>query len=136
MTRRWLDAGLAATAAMVALLTLLPRGHGWTWGSPVEELRWYATGLGSEGTLFQLAGNLALLGPLAVLAVLRWPALAVPHRLAGTAAAVAAAVELLQWGLPLGRVVSPVDVALNTVGALLAGGAVALLTTPSRRPAA
>ena len=32
MTRRWLDGGLAAGAAMVALLTLLPHGHGWTWG--------------------------------------------------------------------------------------------------------
>lgn len=136
MTRRWLDAALAAAAAMVALLTLLPRGRGWTWGSPLDELRWYATGLGSEGALFQLVGNLALLGPLAVLAVLRWPALAAQHRLAGAAAAVAVAVELLQWVLPLGRVVSPVDAALNTVGALLAGGAAALLTAPSRDPAA
>ena len=134
MTRRWLDAGLAATAAGVALLTLLPRGEGWIWGSPVDELRWYATDLGSEHTLFQLTGNLALLGPLAVLAVLRWPALAAPHRLAGAAAAVAVTVELLQWVLPLGRVVSPVDVALNTGGALLAGGAAAMLATPSRRP--
>ena len=136
MTRRWLDAGLAAAAAMVALLTLLPQGQGWTWGSPVDELRWYATGLGSEGALFQLVGNLALLGPLAVLAVLRWPALAAPHRLAGAAAAVAVAVELLQWVLPLGRVVSPLDAALNTAGALLAGGAAALLTIPARDPAA
>ena len=135
MTRRWVDAGLAATAGLVAVLTLLPQGRGWTWGPPADELRWYATGLASEATMLQLVGNLALLGPLAVFAVLRWPALTAPHRLAGTAVAVAVAIELLQWGLPLGRVVSPVDAALNTVGALLAGGAAALLTSPARSPA-
>lgn len=132
MTRRWLDAGLAAAAALVAVLTLLPQGRGWTWGSPSAELRWYATGLASDTTMLQLTGNLALLGPLAVLAVLRWPALASPARLGAASVAVATGIELLQWVLPLGRVVSPMDAALNTVGALLAGGAAAALTTPAR----
>jgi glycopeptide antibiotics resistance protein len=85
--------------------------------------------------MLQLTGNLALLGPLAVLAVLRWPALGSPARLGGAAAAVAVGIELLQWALPLGRVVSPLDAALNTVGALLAGGAVAALAGPARRTA-
>jgi hypothetical protein len=48
---------------------------------------------------------------------------------------VAVGIELLQGLLPLGRVVSPVDAALNTVGALLAGGAVALVSAPARVPA-
>ena len=132
MTRRWADAGLAAAAALVAVLTLLPQGRGWTWASPTDELRWYATGLASETTVLQLAGNLALLGPLAVLAVLRRPALASPVRLCAASAAVATGIELLQRALPLGRVVSPLDAALNTVGALLAGGAAAALVAPAR----
>ena len=132
---RWVDAALGAAAVLVAFLTLAPQGGGTAWGAPLEELRWYATGLSSEATLLQLTGNLALLGPLAVLAVLRWPALASPRRLAGAAVAVAVGIELLQWALPLGRVVSPVDVALNTAGALLAGGTAALLSAPARVPA-
>ena len=131
---RRLDAALAAAAALVALLTLLPQGGVTAWGAPVDELRWYAGALTSEATLLQLTGNLVLLAPLAVLAVLRWPALATPRRLAAGAVGVAVGIELLQGLLPLGRVVSPVDAALNTVGALLAGGAVALVSAPARVP--
>jgi hypothetical protein len=130
--RPWADAALAAAGALVALLTLLPQGDGTAWGAPLAELRWYAAGLSSEATMLQLAGNLVLLAPLAVLAVLRWPALASPLRLGGAALAVAVGIELLQWVLPLGRVVSPVDAVLNTLGALLAGSAAALLSTPAR----
>jgi glycopeptide antibiotics resistance protein len=136
VTPRRIDAGLVAAGALVVLLTLLPHGGTTRWGAPVEELQWYATGLSSEGTMFQLAGNLALLGPLAVLAVLRRPALATPRRLAAAAVAVAVGIELLQWVLPLGRVVSPLDAVLNTVGALLAGGAAALVTGRGRAAAA
>jgi hypothetical protein len=133
--RPWADAALAAAAALVALLTLLPQGEGSAWGAPLAELRWYAGGLSSEATMLQLTGNLVLLVPLAVLAVLRWPALASPLRLGGAALVVAVGIELLQWALPLGRVVSPVDAALNTLGALLAGSAAAVLSTPARATA-
>jgi hypothetical protein len=129
--RRVLDAGLAAALAAVALLTLLPTGRGWAWGAPATELQWYATGLGSETAMLQLFGNLALLAPLAALAVLRWPALAAPHRLAAAVAA-GAAVELLQWTLPLGRVVSPVDALLNATGAVITGLVVARLAAGFR----
>jgi hypothetical protein len=91
------DAALVAAAVLVAVLTLLPQGGGSAWGAPLDELRWCATGLSSEATLLQLTGNLALLGPLAVLAVLRWPAPAAPRRLAGAAVAVAVGIEALQW---------------------------------------
>jgi hypothetical protein len=37
-------------------------------------------------------------------------------------------IELLQWALPLGRVVSPVDAALNATGAVVAGLLVSLAT--------
>ena len=63
----------------------------------MEELRWYATGLSSGTTLLQLFGNLFLLGPLAVPAVLRWPALASPRLLAAASVAVAVGIELLQF---------------------------------------
>lgn len=116
-----LTVGLAAALAVVAALTLLPEGSGWAWGSPAEELRWYATGLDSTTTMLQLVGNLGLLTAPAVLAVLRWPRLGRPGPLAAAALAAAGAIELLQWALPLGRVVSPLDALLNATGAVLAG---------------
>ena len=127
--RRGLDAALLLAALAVAWLTLTPAGgSGWAWGAPLTELRWYATGLDSETTVLQLVGNLLLLVPLAVLVVLRRPRLGTPPRLAALAVAAGAGIELLQWALPLGRVVSPVDAALNATGAVAAGLVVALTT--------
>ncbi len=97
------------------------RGSGWAWGAPLTELRWYATGLDSEATVLQLVGNLVLLVPLAVLAVLRRPSLGTPPRLAALAVAAGTGIELLQWALPLGRVVSPVDAALDATGVRFTG---------------
>ncbi len=137
--RRALDAGLGLAAAVVAALTLLPAGDGWAWGAPLSELRWYATGWDSQTAMLQLAGNVVLLAPVAALAVLRWPALAAPQRLVLAAVVVAGGIELLQWGLPLGRVVSPVDALLNAIGAVDTGLAVAALRAapgyPAGRPA-
>ncbi|MGY1824546.1 VanZ family protein [Geodermatophilus sp. SYSU D00079] len=134
--RAALDVALLAAALAVALLTLTPAGgSGWAWGAPLTELRWYATGLASEATRLQLLGNLLLLVPLAVLAVLRRPGLGTPGRLTAAAVAVAGGIELLQWALPLGRVVSPVDAALNATGAVLAGLATARLRGRDRVPA-
>jgi len=51
------------------------------------------------------------------------------------AVAVAGGIELLQWALPLGRVVSPVDAALNATGAVVAGlltASVVRMTGPAR----
>ena len=116
-----LTAAVAVALAVVAALTLLPAGTGWEWGSPAVELRWYATGLDSRATVLQLLGNLLLLAPPAVLAVLRWSVLRRPAVLALVSVAAGAAIETLQWALPLGRVVSPVDALLNATGALVAG---------------
>ncbi|SNS17572.1 VanZ like family protein [Geodermatophilus pulveris] len=132
--RRPLDAALLLAALAVAWLTLTPAGgSGWEWGAPLTELRWYATGLDSEATRLQLLGNLLLLVPLSVLAVLRWPALGTPGRLLPLALAAGAGIELLQWALPLGRVVSPVDAALNATGAVVTAAVVALVAGPGRR---
>ena len=123
--RTGLDAALGLAALAVAWLTLTPAGgSGWEWGAPLTELRWYATGLGSEATVLQLVGNLLLLAPLAVLALSRFPRLSTPPRLAALAVAAGTGIELLQWALPLGRVVSPVDAALNATGAVAAGSVV------------
>jgi hypothetical protein len=125
---RWTwTVGLVASLAVVALLTLTPEGSGWAWGSPTTELRWYLTGLGSTATLVQLTGNLGLLVVPAALAVLRRPSLGRPPLLATTALATGTGIELLQWALPLGRVVSPLDAVLNATGAVAAGLAVAHL---------
>jgi glycopeptide antibiotics resistance protein len=121
-TRPVLTTGALAALAAVAALTLLPAGSGgWEWGSPAVEVRWYLTGLDSRTTVLQLLGNLLLLTPLAAVAVLRWPVLRRPALLVPAALAAGAAIETLQWVLPLGRVVSPVDAVLNAAGAVLVG---------------
>src|SRR3954468_11340118 len=79
---RWLTSALGAALVAVAVLTLLPEGHGWGWGSPPGGLGLAATGLTDEPTLLQLTGNLGLLAAPAALAVLRCPVLGPPARLA------------------------------------------------------
>jgi VanZ like family len=125
-TRAGLGLGLAGALAVVGVLTLLPSGYGWSWGSPVEELRWYLTGLESSATMLQLVGNLSLLVVPAALAVLLWPSLARASRLPWVALAAGTTIEVLQWALPLGRVVSPLDALLNAVGAIGAAVLVAV----------
>ncbi|MGY1883711.1 VanZ family protein [Blastococcus sp. SYSU DS0753] len=127
-----LPLGLGAALLAVAALTLAPEGTGWAWGSPAVELRWYLGGLDSGATVLQLLGNLVLLVVPAALAVLRWPALGRPGRLVLAATATATAIELLQWALPLGRVVSPLDAVLNAAGAVAAGLLVAAATAIGR----
>lgn len=112
---------LAVALLVVAALTLTPAGTGWTWGAPLAELRWYATGLDSESTVLQLVGNLCLLAVPAGLVVALWPAAGRLGRLTALAVGAAAGIEVLQWLLPLGRVVSPLDAALNAGGAVAAG---------------
>ena len=128
VVRRGLDLGLGVLVLLVAVLTLTPAGPGdWAWGDPRTELRWYLSGLGDPATAGQLVGNLVLLAPVAVLAVARWPGLRSAGRLAAASLTVAVGIETLQWLLPLGRVVSPVDATLNALGAVVAGGAAALV---------
>ena len=55
------------------------------------------------------------------MAVLRWPALGHPARLGGVSLAAGTTIELLQWALPLGWVVSPLDAVLNATGAVTVG---------------
>ncbi|MGY1711663.1 VanZ family protein [Geodermatophilus sp. SYSU D00758] len=125
---------VAGAALLVALLTLTPAGgEGWAWGAPLVELRWYLGGLGSDAVRLQLLGNLLLLAPLATAAVLRWPALRHSALLVPAAVATGAAVELLQLLLPLGRVVSPLDAALNATGAVATGLVVAALAACAER---
>jgi hypothetical protein len=112
---------MAASWAAVALITLTPRGSGWAWGSPLVEARWYLTGLDSPATMAELVGNLLLLVVPFALAVARWPALGRVRLLAGLSLAAGSTIEFLQWALPLGRVVSPLDALLNATGALAAG---------------
>src|SRR5918912_1059612 len=98
---------LVASLVGVAAATMTPEGSGWAWGSPVAETRWYLTGLDSSATMLQLLGNLGLLVVPAALAVLLWPSLRRPTFLIAGALTGGGAIEVLQWALPLGRVVSP-----------------------------
>ena len=65
------------------------------------------------------AGDLCPSGPAAVGGAAGRPA--------ASSLTVAGGIETLQWLLPLGRVVSPVDATLNALGAVVAGGAAALV---------
>ncbi|MCU1615700.1 MAG: VanZ family protein [Frankiales bacterium] len=125
LTRAVCTAGLLVSLILVALATLTPEGSGWRWGAPGTELRWYLHGFGSPATMLQLLGNLALLALPAAFAVRRWPVLRRLPVLAGVALASGTAIETLQWALPLGRVVSPMDALLNATGAVVAGFLVA-----------
>jgi hypothetical protein len=109
------------SVAIAALATLTPEGTGWAWGSPVVELRWYLTGLGSAATMIQLIGNLGLLAVPAALMVLRRPTWGHPRMLTAVFLTAGICIELLQWALPLGRVVSPLDAVLNATGAVASG---------------
>jgi len=130
---RALESALVASLVLVALLTLSPTGAGgWAWGDPATELHWYAGALHSAAVAGQLVGNLLLLAPSAVLAVLRWPALRRPGLLLPVAAAAGVAIESLQWALPLGRVVSPMDAVLNASGAVAVGLLTAALAAHRR----
>jgi hypothetical protein len=137
--RRTLESALVASLVLVALLTLSRTGAGgWAWGDPATELHWYAGAVHSAAVAGQLVGNVLLLVPSAMLAVLRWPILRRPARLLPGALAAGAMIETLQWLLPLGRVVSPLDALLNACGAVGAGLVAAALRgfrrPGSRRP--
>src|SRR4051794_33323717 len=121
---RW-ALGMATSLVAVVLITLTPRGGGWAWGSPLDEARWYLTGLDSPATMTQLVGNLLLLTVPFGLGAARWPVLGHLRLLAGVSLAAGATIELLQWALPLGRVVSPLDAVLTAPGAIAAGLVVA-----------
>ncbi|QNG38748.1 VanZ family protein [Geodermatophilaceae bacterium NBWT11] len=130
--RTALTCGVAATLLAVALITLVPAGWGWTWADPATELAWYLSGLDDATTRLQLLGNLVLLVPTAALAAARWPVLRRPAALLPACLVLAAGIETLQYLLPLGRVVSLVDVGLNTLGALPVLVAAALLRARPR----
>lgn len=81
---------------------------------------------GPSDAVTQIGGNLLVFAAFGALAPIRWP-LRLPA-VAACAAAGSAVVEVLQHLLDLGRVSSVDDVALNTLGAVLAA-----LTTGGRR---
>jgi hypothetical protein len=62
----------------------------------------------------------------------RWPV--PPPTLGRVPLAVGTGIELLQWALPLGRVVSPADALLDATGGVAAGAVVTHLRWASRPP--
>jgi glycopeptide antibiotics resistance protein len=71
--------------------------------------------------LAQVVGNLLFLAAFGFLAPIRWSALAGAGRLLAAGVAVSATIEIVQYGLDVGRVSSVDDVLINATGALLAG---------------
>ena len=111
---------LVVSCVLVAAVTLTPAGNGWAWADPLEELRWYLADPLEPSVLAQWAGNLLLLVVPAVCAVRLRPYLGRLGTATAVAVSSASAIELAQWLVPLGRVVSPVDAALNAAGAIAA----------------
>ena len=66
--------------------------------------------------------------------MLRWPGLRRPGPLLATGLAAGATIEVLQWLLPLGRVVSPIDAVLDAVGAVATGLLMAWVHPAEGRP--
>ena len=131
---------LVVSCLLVATVTLTPVGIGWAWADPVDELRWYLADPTAPSVLTQWGGNVLLLVVPAACAVHVWPQLGRPGTAMAVAATSASAIELAQWLLPLGRVVSPLDAVLNTAGAVAAAMTVHFLSsgaqkTPSARGA-
>jgi glycopeptide antibiotics resistance protein len=76
---------------------------------------------GPVGTAFvQVGGNLLVFAALGAMLPVRSARFASLARIAGVAASASLTVELLQYGLRLGRVSSVDDVLVNTAGAVLA----------------
>ena len=108
---------LLSCLAVIALITLLPRGTGWAWADPKTEIGWYLRDPWGPTAFIQWFGNLVLLTVPVGLATAWWPNRA--GLVLGAAATTAVAIETLQGLLPLGRVVSTVDAGLNVLGAVL-----------------
>ena len=119
---------MVVSCLLVAAVTLTPVGNGWAWADPLDELRWYLADPTAPSVLTQWAGNVLLLVVPAGCAVHIWPQLGRPGTATALAVTSASAIELAQWLLPLGRVVSPLDAALNAAGAVAAAMAVRLLS--------
>ncbi len=86
---------------------------------PFEDL-WTLFHGSAETAFVQVAGNLLVFAALGALLPVRSARFASLARVAGVAAGASCAVELLQYGLRLGRVSSVDDVLINAAGAVLA----------------
>lgn len=73
-----------------------------------------------DAVLVQVGGNLLVFAALGALLPVRTPAMASLPRVAAVAALCSTLVEILQYGLRLGRYSSVDDVIVNTAGAVLA----------------
>ncbi len=78
----------------------------------------FGGGTAGGSTLVQLIGNALLLLPAGALAALRWPWCRRVGRMTLVSLGVAAAIEVVQWVLDVGRVSATDDVILNACGAI------------------
>jgi hypothetical protein len=107
----------------VAVLALVPGNAGGRGVDlvPLHEVYrvWQERGF-SSAPVDELYVNVGLLVPFAAAARFAWPRVASLGRTLGLTAAIAVTVEVLQYGLGLGRVTSVTDVILTVTGAALA----------------
>ncbi|HXF38020.1 MAG TPA: VanZ family protein [Actinomycetota bacterium] len=136
-----LDGGLVAAAVLIVLVTLSSRGAGRSVDlRPFQELGPVLRDPGAAAEQAWWAGaNVLLFVPLGLLLPLRAPALDGWGRILLAGAVASAAVELLQFGLGMGRTAAVDDVLTNTAGAglgyaLLAAGRAVLPRRTGRGP--
>ncbi|WP_196450800.1 VanZ family protein [Planomonospora sp. ID82291] len=110
---------LAGTAPWVWMILTPGTARGVTL-VPLADLARQLAHLPPGAAFVQVGGNLLVFAALGALLPVRSARLASLSAVAGVAAAASATVEILQYGLRLGRVSSVDDVILNTAGAVLA----------------
>ncbi|MBB4687555.1 VanZ family protein [Amycolatopsis jiangsuensis] len=123
------DLLIVTLAGLILLLVTMPVGA--AGGSAVHLVPGtdLTEAFSDDGSLWQVIGNLFLLGPLGALVPLRAPRLRSAGRIALVALIASLLVEAAQFVLHNGRVTSTDDVLLNTLGATLG----AALTRPGWR---
>ncbi|MFC4057319.1 VanZ family protein [Planomonospora corallina] len=114
------DVAMAAGTAPWLWMILTPGNGQGVALVPLADLVRQLAHLPPQGALVQVGGNLLVFAALGALLPVRSPRLASLRAVAAVTATASTTVELLQYGLRLGRVSSVDDVIVNTTGAVLA----------------
>jgi hypothetical protein len=110
---------VTGTAPWIWMILTPGKGEGSLSLTPLRDLSAMLQGP-VETAFVQVGGNLLVFAALGAMLPIRSARFASLARIAGVAAAASLTVELLQYGLRLGRVSSVDDVLVNTAGAILA----------------
>ncbi|NKQ58543.1 VanZ family protein [Amycolatopsis sp. K13G38] len=117
-----IDTAILLCAGLVFALVTAPGGHTHTSTLHLVPGQDIADVLTQDDAVWQIAGNLVLLAPLAALVPIRVRALRSLPRLAFVMFAISVGIEALQYFLHADRVTATDDALLNTIGATVGAG--------------